>query len=155
MLLTCRPDLLPIDLKRQGRAEVHLPLFAPQTSEEIGEMFVAMARKNGLSLAEGAVPAVKAERGLSGADVESIVLAAHRQALLAGREEVAAEDMEQAVEDFVPSAHALEKELQELAAALESTQLTFLPAEHRKRMAKPEGRAKVQERFVALREMLG
>ena len=30
MLLTSRPDLLPIDLKRQGRAEVHLPLFYPQ-----------------------------------------------------------------------------------------------------------------------------
>ena len=25
MLLTSRPDLLPIDLKRQGRAEVHIP----------------------------------------------------------------------------------------------------------------------------------
>ena len=30
MLLTSRPDLLPIDLKRQGRAEVHLPLFSPR-----------------------------------------------------------------------------------------------------------------------------
>ena len=29
MLLTSRPDLLPIDLKRQGRAEVHIPLFYP------------------------------------------------------------------------------------------------------------------------------
>ncbi len=26
-LLTCRPDLLPIDLKRQGRCEVHIPLM--------------------------------------------------------------------------------------------------------------------------------
>src|SRR6202030_2962471 len=30
MLLTSRPELLPIDLKRQGRAEVHIPLFYPQ-----------------------------------------------------------------------------------------------------------------------------
>jgi len=29
MLLTARPDLLPIDIKRQGRAEVHIPLFYP------------------------------------------------------------------------------------------------------------------------------
>ena len=28
-LLTCRPDLLPIDLKRQGRAEIHIPLDTP------------------------------------------------------------------------------------------------------------------------------
>ena len=34
MLLTCRPDLLPIDLKRQGRAEVHIPLFYPSLAEE-------------------------------------------------------------------------------------------------------------------------
>ena len=32
MLLTSRPDLLPIDLKRQGRAEVHIPLFYPTSS---------------------------------------------------------------------------------------------------------------------------
>ncbi len=35
MLLTCRPDLLPIDLKRQGRAEVHIPLFYPTDARGI------------------------------------------------------------------------------------------------------------------------
>ena len=35
MLLTARPDLLPIDLKRQGRAEVHIPLFYPTDEAEI------------------------------------------------------------------------------------------------------------------------
>ena len=33
-LLTCRPDLLPVDLKRQGRAEEHIALFYPETEEE-------------------------------------------------------------------------------------------------------------------------
>ena len=33
-LLTCRPDLLPVDLKRQGRAEEHIALFYPETKEE-------------------------------------------------------------------------------------------------------------------------
>ena len=28
-LITSRPDLLPVDLKRQGRAEEHLALFYP------------------------------------------------------------------------------------------------------------------------------
>jgi hypothetical protein len=36
MLLTARPDLLPIDLKRQGRAEIHIPLFYPTEDEELG-----------------------------------------------------------------------------------------------------------------------
>ena len=47
MLLTARPDLLPIDLKRQGRAEVHIPLFYPTEESEIRQMFVIMARSSG------------------------------------------------------------------------------------------------------------
>jgi len=38
MLLTSRPDLLPIDLKRQGRAEVHIPLFYPTSAADIDKM---------------------------------------------------------------------------------------------------------------------
>src|SRR5690606_32484385 len=44
-LLTARPDLLPVDLKRQGRAEEHLALFYPETNEERDELFRAMATK--------------------------------------------------------------------------------------------------------------
>src|SRR5581483_6530123 len=44
-LLTCRPDLLPIDLKRQGRAEEHLALFYPQSDAERDELFKAMQKK--------------------------------------------------------------------------------------------------------------
>ena len=50
MLLTSRPDLLPIDLKRQGRAEVHIPLFYPHDPDEIRQMFSVMAKKNKLAL---------------------------------------------------------------------------------------------------------
>ena len=31
---TSRPDLLEVDLKRQGRLDVHIPLFPPETPEE-------------------------------------------------------------------------------------------------------------------------
>lgn len=44
-LITCRPDLLPIDLKRQGRAEVHIPLFYPETSEERERLVEVIATK--------------------------------------------------------------------------------------------------------------
>src|SRR5438105_9739016 len=44
-LLTCRPDLLPVDLKRQGRAEEHLALFYPESQQERVELFKTMARK--------------------------------------------------------------------------------------------------------------
>ena len=78
MLMTSRPDLLPIDLKRQGRAEVHLPLFAPQTEEESRTMFLYMSRKNKVPIAADALPEHLSGRGLSGADIESVLLAARR-----------------------------------------------------------------------------
>ena len=82
--MTSRPDLLPIDLKRQGRAGVHLPLFSPSDDDEVEFMIKVMVRKNKTTLAEGAIPSGLASRGLSGADIESIVLAAKRNALTQG-----------------------------------------------------------------------
>ena len=63
MLLTSRPDLLPIDLKRQGRAEVHLPLFYPQDEASIRQMLQMMAKKNKVQLANGAIPTVDPRAG--------------------------------------------------------------------------------------------
>jgi SpoVK/Ycf46/Vps4 family AAA+-type ATPase len=154
MLLTSRPDLLPIDLKRQGRAEVHLPLFSPHTEDEIAFMVRAMARKNRTTLADDAIPGHLAGRGLSGADIESIVLAAKRRALSRGQEQIAREDLAGSTEDFIPSAQGLEKEKQELAAVLECTSLSFLPGEWRTRIAEPDGRTKLQERMAAIRRLL-
>ena len=48
-LLTCRPDLLPVDLKRQGRAEEHIALFYPDTLEERRAMLRAMQKKTGMA----------------------------------------------------------------------------------------------------------
>jgi len=154
MLLTSRPDLLPIDLKRQGRAEVHLPLFAPADDAEIHFMIKVMARKNKTSLADGALPTQLAGRGLSGADIESIVLAAKRRALTHGREEIARDDLEGALNDFIPSAQGLEKERQELAAVLECTSMSFLPEPWRSRVAPLDGRAKLQERMAVIRRLI-
>jgi AAA+ superfamily predicted ATPase len=154
MLLTSRPDLLPLDLKRQGRAEVHLPLFAPGDDAEVKFMIKTMARKNKTSLAEGAVPPGLAGKGYSGADVESIVLAAKRRALTCGRESLLREDLEAAVNDFIPSAQGLEKEKQELAAVLECTSMSFLPDAWRSRVVQPDGRAKLQERMAAIRRLI-
>ena len=154
MLLTSRPDLLPIDLKRQGRAEVHIPLLYPREEADIRAMFQAMATKNRVVLAEDALPPVPAERRLTGADIESIVLSAKREALAAGRSQPAKADLECALAEFIPSAQGLEKELQELAAVLECTQLSFLPPEWREKMRNPDDRARLQERMVAIRQLI-
>jgi SpoVK/Ycf46/Vps4 family AAA+-type ATPase len=154
MLLTCRPDLLPIDLKRQGRCEVHIPLFAPQDAGEIKVMFETMAKKNKIPLAAGAVPDVSPDRGLSGADLESILLAARRASLLAGREAVSETDLKTAVEEFIPSSEGLEKEMQEIAAVLECTERHFLPKRWQEKIGSAETRSKLQERMVAIRGLI-
>jgi ATP-dependent 26S proteasome regulatory subunit len=154
MLLTSRPDLLPIDLKRQGRAEVHIPLMYPRRDEDIRKMFAVMAKKNKLAMAADAIPAVGAERRLTGADIESIVLGARRLSMTAGRQEISKADLEQSVAEFVPSAQGLEKELQEIAAVLECTQKSFLPDEYQKKISQPNGTMLLQERLAAIRQLL-
>jgi ATP-dependent 26S proteasome regulatory subunit len=154
MLLTCRPDLLPIDIKRQGRAEVHIPMFYPREQAELESMFLIMAKKNKSVLRREDLPRLDLSRGLSGADVESIMITAKRKATLRGSPELRKEDVEEASSEFIPSAQGLEKELQELAAVLECTQLSFLPNDLRKRVSEPEGRARLQERLVAIRQII-
>lgn len=154
MLMTSRPELLPVDLKRQGRAEVHIPLFYPQNEVEVREMFRTLARKNKVKLADEQLPAIKPDRFLSGSDIESVVLAAKRQMLASGRTELTRADIEDAFREFIPSAQGLEKEMQELAAVLECTQLAFLPPAWREKVLAPEGRSQLQERLLALKSIL-
>ena len=152
MLLTSRPDLLPIDLKRQGRAEVHIPLFYPHDAAEMATMLRVMAAKNRIPLTADAVPDLPGTRELSGADLESIVLGAQRRALADNRETVTAEDLQKTIDSFIPSAQGLEKEMQELVAVLECTDREFLPPDWQERMRQPNGRTLLQERLMALRD---
>ncbi len=154
MLLTSRPDLLPIDLKRQGRAEVHLPLFNPRDETEVRFMFKVMGKKNKSNINPDLLPAGLAAKNYSGADIESIVLIAKRHALIQGQETITVDDLKLAIDDFVPSAQGLEKERQELAAALECTSMTFLPDDWKKRLAQPDERARLQERIAAIKRLI-
>lgn len=117
-------------------------------------MFVVMGRKNKVPLPTDTIPAVKVERHLSGSDIESIVITAWRRVLAAGRSKIGKKDLAEALSDFIPSAQGLEKEMQELSAVLECTQLNFLPADWREKVAQPDGRARLQERFAAIRQLL-
>ena len=154
MLLTCRPDRLPIDLKRQGRAEVHVPLFYPRSKDEMEKMFVVMARKNKMKISQDALPDIDPERSLSGADIESIVLTAKRRALSQQRSDIAKKDLQEALDQFIPSAQGLEKEMQEIAGVLECTQRDFLTDAWREIVENPQGRAQLQNRMVDLKALI-
>ncbi len=134
MLLTARPDFLPIDIKRQGRAEVHIPLFYPTSKDELRELFVVLAKKMGATLKGEDVPNVPQVGGLSGADVEGMVSRAWRAALLAGKDHITREILQEVMTGFMPSTQSLERELQEVAAMIECTDREFLPPTIAKRM---------------------
>jgi AAA+ superfamily predicted ATPase len=154
MLLTARPDLLPIDIKRQGRAEVHIPLFYPTDENEIKRMFVIMAKKLGSRVEYDEVPSIPQRGQLSGADIEGIVGRAWRASLLAGSDHVTRDALAAAVSQFMPSTQGLERELQEIAAVLECTDRQFLPAEMLEKSAGDGGRGKLQARLMALKQIV-
>ncbi|MGA3186703.1 MAG: AAA family ATPase [Bryobacteraceae bacterium] len=154
MLLTSRPDLLPIDLKRQGRAEVHIPLFYPSLPEELRAMFQAMARKAGIQLTPEDIPNVPVTGHLSGADIEGIVTRAARRSRLQGDSGIGKIALERELASFLPSLDGLEKEMQEIAAMLECTDLEFLPEVFRQRVQEPGGRERLQHRFLELKGLL-
>jgi len=154
MLLTARPDLLPIDLKRQGRAEIHIPLFYPTDEQEIRQMFVILARKLGSRLSPDDVPPIPQRGQLSGADIEGMVSRAWRASLLSGADHVTREALNGVVSQFMPSTQGLERELQETAAMLECTDRQFLPPAILDRMTADGARGQLQARLTALKQIV-
>lgn len=152
-LMTARPDLLPIDLKRQGRAEEHLALFYPQTDAERDELFKVMQKKTGVSVE---VPSFAAlipggTRQLSGADIEAVMVRAKFRALADSREQVTVDDMRAVLADFIPPSYPLEIELQNLVAVQECTSRELLPEQFRT-MERDDVTRRVRELKMLLEE---
>jgi AAA+ superfamily predicted ATPase len=149
-LLTCRPDLLPIDMKRQGRAEVHIPLFYPETEDEKRTYFMILAKKNGGVLDPKEVPEKALKMPLSGADIEGIVIRAKRRALLGGSETIRAQDVATEMDGFLPTCSSEELELQVMAAVVECTDQGFLTGDLR-----TLDRGEAAKKLAVLKQILG
>jgi len=132
-LLTCRPDLLPVDLKRQGRAEEHIALFYPDTNEERLALLRAMQKKTGTEIASAEVEQCFLEHAgtLSGADIEAVLIRARMKSALENEATVGVDDLKAALEDFIPPSYPTEIELQNLVAVLECTSKNLLPDKYR------------------------
>jgi len=152
MLLTARPDLLPVDIKRQGRAEIHVPLFYPQTQAEIKQYFSILAKKFGAVLAVADVPDVAEEHigHLSGADIEALLGRAWRNTLLANKRVLDGESIVHVLAGFMPSTQTVEREMQELAAIIECTDREFLVPSALAKLEAAGGREELQKRFKML-----
>ena len=150
-LVTARPDLMPVDLKRQGRAEEHLSLFYPATREDREELLQVMMERTGVELAMDDVPEklLNGDRTFSGADMESILTRTAFRAAGQNGGEVTPEIMQEAVDDFIPPTYPIEVELQTLASVLECTSRDLLPEPY-----KSMDRKDVVQRVEELKRMI-
>jgi AAA+ superfamily predicted ATPase len=150
ILMTSRPDRLPIDLKRQGRCEEHIALFYPETPEERREIAEAMARKNRI---ENRItdwsPVANSPLHLSGADIESILIRARRIARIAGHDKVINEDLAFVASEFTPARDDQAIEYQELVAAREATSRAMVPHRFRHMTS-----AEIARRLEVLRPLI-
>ncbi len=151
-LMTARPDLMPVDLKRQGRAEEHLALFPPSTEEERREVFEAMKKKTGLVMTEKHLPSVivNGKKVFSGADMEAALTRAKFRAAAQGKIKVTPEILEETLENFLSPSYPEEVELQTLNAVIECTSRELLPQEYR-----DADRAELMQRIAELEMQIG
>jgi AAA+ superfamily predicted ATPase len=132
-LLTCRPDLLPVDLKRQGRAEEHMALFYPDSPDERRALLRAMLKKSGMASFPADLEKYFLDHAgnISGADIEAVLVRSRMRATLRKQAAVAEEDIKGALDDFVPPSYPTEIELQNIVAVLECTSKSLLPKQWR------------------------
>lgn len=151
--MTSRPDLMAIDLKRQGRFGLCVPLFPAQNPDEVLQLFDVIARVQGVALDEASRAYVRealGDRPLTGSDVESVMVRARERAVLSGRlTGVAPEDLRTAVESFIDPLDENLLALQELAAVLACSDRRFLPPRHA-----AADRAALREAYEAARRMV-
>ncbi|HEX3046032.1 MAG TPA: AAA family ATPase, partial [Bacillota bacterium] len=133
ILATSRPDLLEVDLKRQGRLDVHIPLFPPTEATEIQSLFLAMAKKLQLPLKPEDLPELTFKEPISGNELEGLLVRASREYELRSNPDVSlGAILKKLIGEFRPSAHRIQLELMDLLAVKECTDERFLPERFRK-----------------------
>ena len=147
---TSRPDLLEVDLKRQGRLDVHIPLFPPETPEEMRSLLLAVARKLRFPLAEADLPELAPGLVLGGNEIEGILVRALRiHELSSEPRRPLKETLADVFREVRPSAHTRKLEYMDLVAVRECTDTRFLPGRYREVTPEElEGRIEELRRFV-------
>ena len=152
-LITCRPDILPIDLKRQGRAEEHLALFYPESDEEKVNLFETLVKKLKIKVSKNIDIVELFEENrfeFSGADLESILIRSKFIATMNNHIIITEDDLRQTISDFIPPNYPHEIELQNLVAVLECTSREMVPERFR-----DYDRHKLVEEIMELKVLLG
>ncbi len=152
--MTSRPDLLAIDMKRQGRFGLCVPLFPAQTPDDVLDLFTTVAGVKKIALADAIKQFVRerlGDRPLTGSDIEAILTRAKERAVLAKRDDdVQLTDLEEAVGSFIDPLDPNLLALQETAAVLACSDKRYLPERYR-----DADRAALLEQFAHLKLRLG
>jgi hypothetical protein len=155
---TSRPDMVEVDLKRQGRLDVHIPLFPPGDAAGRATLFAAMARKLKLPIKPEELPPLPENDQLGGNEMEGVLVRALRvyesgkdaEERGQGPAKPLRASIEAAIKDFRPSAHVERLELMDLLAVKECTDTRFLPERFRKLSL-----AQVNTRIESLKAAIG
>jgi SpoVK/Ycf46/Vps4 family AAA+-type ATPase len=129
-LMTSRPDLVPVDLKRQGRAEEHIALFPPATAQERALVFESLRSRLNIPLEPGVDAAAlfnEVPHPMSPADIEAVLVRASRRMAIEKQPALSAQLLRELIADFQPPAYPMEIEYQRLIAAFECTSRQLLP----------------------------
>jgi AAA+ superfamily predicted ATPase len=151
--MTSRPDLLAIDMKRQGRFGLCIPLFPAQGPDDVAELFSTVAKVKKIELAEPVAQYIRETLGnqpLTGSDVDAILTRAKEKAVLLNRDnDVRREDLEEAVNSFIDPLDPSLLALQETAAVLACSDRRYLPARYLE-----TDRSTLVEKFATLKHRL-
>lgn len=128
---TSRPDLVEVDLKRQGRLDVHIPLFPPQSQEEYAALFRAIAGKFKFPLKDADLPQIPAGVELGGNEIEGILVRALRQHELSDGQADLKDLLTKVIAEVRPSPHSKKLSYMDLVAVKECTDSRFLPDKYR------------------------
>ena len=151
---TSRPDLLEVDLKRQGRLDVHIPLFPPETPQEREALLLAIARKLKFPLTTEDLPPFADDVTLGGNELEGLLVRALRthelsQASPDAPKRPIKEVLMELLREVRPNPHTRKLEYMDLVAVKECTDVRFLPT--RFRNLTPEA---LEERIDELRRFV-
>lgn len=147
---TSRPDLLEVDLKRQGRLDVHIPLFPPETPEERTALLLAIAKKLKFPLTAADLPPMDDGLALGGNELEGVLVRALRLHELSDEPRPPIQQVLAGVlKEVRPNPHTRKLEYMDLVAVRECTDARFLP--ERFRQLTPE---ELESQIEALRRFV-
>lgn len=144
---TSRPDMVEVDLKRQGRLDVHIPLFPPVDKEERRELFYSMVKKLKVDIKKEDLPELPFDGAVGGNELEGLLVRSIRKHALQQSEtkKTLTEILAETAKDFRPSAHTRSLDFMDLLAVKECTDQCFLPERFAKLTAE-----QVEERIAKL-----